>query len=182
MVHETGHMLGILHCVNFHCLMNGSNGHGDTCGSTSFLCPVCLRKLIFALSSLVPPSLGAIDNRYAALDASLQALASTITDADACSAPALLKDAEWLAQRRAQLRAASLVATASANTPDPPHLPQPRPLAAKPALQALLPSRHPVALAQASAPAAVRTATRFPSLVRRPLPLEGRPAQGGIVA
>lgn len=50
--HETGHMLGILHCIYYHCLMNGSNGPGDSAGGTGFLCPVCLRKFLFCLENL----------------------------------------------------------------------------------------------------------------------------------
>jgi len=40
----------------FQCLMNGSNGPGDTASRTSFLCPCCLRKLHFALSYAPEPS------------------------------------------------------------------------------------------------------------------------------
>ncbi|CAE8603547.1 unnamed protein product [Polarella glacialis] len=45
MCHETCHMFGILHCVFWNCMMNGNNGPGDSAGA-SFLCPVCLRKLL----------------------------------------------------------------------------------------------------------------------------------------
>jgi archaemetzincin len=45
MVHEIGHMFGLKHCVDYHCLMNGS-----MCGSEAelkpfHLCIICLKKL-----------------------------------------------------------------------------------------------------------------------------------------
>lgn len=43
--HEMGHMFGIMHCVFFECLMNGSNHLGETDARPMHLCPVCLRKL-----------------------------------------------------------------------------------------------------------------------------------------
>lgn len=45
MAHEVGHMFGILHCVHYHCVMNGSNNLAETDRSPLQLCPVCLRKL-----------------------------------------------------------------------------------------------------------------------------------------
>lgn len=45
MVHETGHMFGLLHCRRYRCLMNGSNHLGELDASPVFLCPECLRKL-----------------------------------------------------------------------------------------------------------------------------------------
>lgn len=49
LAHETGHMLGMPHCIYFHCLMNGSNHMAEVDSEPLFLCPVCLRKLHFAL-------------------------------------------------------------------------------------------------------------------------------------
>ena len=49
LVHESGHMFGIRHCVHYECLMNGSNHLGETDASPVHLCPVCLRKLHHAL-------------------------------------------------------------------------------------------------------------------------------------
>lgn len=63
--HETNHMLGILHCIYYHCLMNGSNGPGDSAGGTGFLCPVCLRKFLFCLENISEGSRGVnVKQRY----------------------------------------------------------------------------------------------------------------------
>jgi archaemetzincin len=43
--HEMGHMFGLLHCVFYECIMNGSNHLGETDSTPMHLCPVCLRKL-----------------------------------------------------------------------------------------------------------------------------------------
>lgn len=45
LVHETGHMFGMDHCVYFECVMNGSNHLGETDARPLPFCPVCLRKL-----------------------------------------------------------------------------------------------------------------------------------------
>lgn len=45
LAHETGHMFGLMHCVFFECLMNGSNHLNETDARPMHLCPVCLRKL-----------------------------------------------------------------------------------------------------------------------------------------
>jgi archaemetzincin len=45
LAHETGHMLGMLHCVFFSCLMNGSNSLAESDRRPLHLCPVDLRKL-----------------------------------------------------------------------------------------------------------------------------------------
>lgn len=45
LAHETGHMFGLMHCVFFQCLMNGSNHLVETDVQPMHLCPVCLRKL-----------------------------------------------------------------------------------------------------------------------------------------
>lgn len=106
MVHETCHMLGILHCVYWHCLMNGNNGPHDSNGSTGFLCPVCLRKLMHALSSLCgPESAHAIDERYAGMQAVLCELADEVGRAESNS---ICRDLQWLEHRRAQLEEALL--------------------------------------------------------------------------
>ena len=49
LAHETGHMLGMGHCIYFDCLMNGSNHLAELDSQSSMLCPVCLRKFDFAL-------------------------------------------------------------------------------------------------------------------------------------
>ncbi|QIF00684.1 archaemetzincin [Roseimicrobium sp. ORNL1] len=45
LVHETGHMFGITHCVWFECIMCGSNHLGESDSRPMHACPVCLRKL-----------------------------------------------------------------------------------------------------------------------------------------
>jgi archaemetzincin len=49
LAHETCHMFGILHCIHYHCLMNGSNHLEESDRRPLHLCPVCLRKLYHAL-------------------------------------------------------------------------------------------------------------------------------------
>ncbi len=44
-VHETGHMFGIHHCIYFRCVMNGSNNLAESDSREVHLCPMCLRKL-----------------------------------------------------------------------------------------------------------------------------------------
>ncbi len=48
LVHETGHMFGLQHCIYFACVMNGANHMVETDRQPQALCPVCLRKLQFA--------------------------------------------------------------------------------------------------------------------------------------
>jgi len=45
LVHETGHMFGIRHCIHFHCIMNGSNNMEESDAAPMHLGPACLRKL-----------------------------------------------------------------------------------------------------------------------------------------
>jgi archaemetzincin len=45
LVHETAHMFGILHCIYFSCVLNGSNHLQESDSRPLYLCPVCLRKL-----------------------------------------------------------------------------------------------------------------------------------------
>jgi len=45
LAHETGHMLGIHHCIWYRCLMNGSNHLAESDSQPLHLCPVDLRKL-----------------------------------------------------------------------------------------------------------------------------------------
>jgi archaemetzincin len=49
LAHETGHMLGISHCVWYRCLMNGSNHLQEADARPLHLCPVDLRKLQWAM-------------------------------------------------------------------------------------------------------------------------------------
>lgn len=50
LAHETGHMLGMRHCVFFNCVMKGSNHLAESDGQPLHLCPICLRKLMWAVS------------------------------------------------------------------------------------------------------------------------------------
>ena len=50
LVHETGHMFGVGHCVFFACVMNGSNHLGESDSRPFHLCPVCLRKLQWSVN------------------------------------------------------------------------------------------------------------------------------------
>jgi len=50
LVHETGHMFGVSHCVFFACVMNGSNHLGESDSRPFHLCPVCLRKLDWSMN------------------------------------------------------------------------------------------------------------------------------------
>ncbi len=45
LVHESGHMFGMGHCVFFRCIMNGSNHLEESDSRGLRLCPVCLHKL-----------------------------------------------------------------------------------------------------------------------------------------
>jgi archaemetzincin len=45
LAHETAHMFGLLHCIYFRCVLNGSNHLKESDSRPLHLCPVCLRKL-----------------------------------------------------------------------------------------------------------------------------------------
>lgn len=47
--HETGHILGLRHCIAHACNMNGANSVGETDRHPQHFCPVCLRKLVWNL-------------------------------------------------------------------------------------------------------------------------------------
>jgi len=49
MTHEIGHQFGMQHCIYFSCIMNGSNHLAESDQKPFNLCPVCLRKLQFAI-------------------------------------------------------------------------------------------------------------------------------------
>ncbi|MHC4752826.1 MAG: archaemetzincin [Planctomycetota bacterium] len=49
LVHETGHMFGLLHCIYFKCVVNGSNHLKESDSRPLHLCPVCLRKLQYSI-------------------------------------------------------------------------------------------------------------------------------------
>ena len=56
LTHEICHLMGLLHCTLFECLMNGSNHGEELDGKPLFLCPICLRKLTSPTSLNVSPS------------------------------------------------------------------------------------------------------------------------------
>jgi len=45
LAHETGHMFSIEHCIEYECLMNGSNSLEEMDRQVDVLCPTCLHKL-----------------------------------------------------------------------------------------------------------------------------------------
>jgi archaemetzincin len=45
LVHETGHMFGLQHCIYYDCVLNGSNHLAETDSRPVHLCPICLRKM-----------------------------------------------------------------------------------------------------------------------------------------
>ena len=47
-VHETGHMLGILHCIKYECGMNGSNNLEESDRTPLWFCPQCEQKIWWA--------------------------------------------------------------------------------------------------------------------------------------
>lgn len=49
LAHETAHMFGLLHCIYFRCVMNGSNHLDESDRRPIHLCPVCLRKLQYSI-------------------------------------------------------------------------------------------------------------------------------------
>jgi archaemetzincin len=60
LVHETGHMFGLLHCIHFRCVLNGSNHLAESDARPMHECPVDLRKLHHSIGFDVA-------RRYAAL-------------------------------------------------------------------------------------------------------------------
>ena len=49
LVHEISHMFGLSHCVYWECAIAGSNNQAEADRRPLHVCPVCLRKLHFAL-------------------------------------------------------------------------------------------------------------------------------------
>ncbi len=54
LVHETGHMFGLAHCVYFRCVFNGSNHLDESDARPLHECPVDLRKLHHSIGFDVP--------------------------------------------------------------------------------------------------------------------------------
>ena len=44
-VHEIGHILTMQHCIEYECIMNGSNHREESDRRPIYLCPACLKKL-----------------------------------------------------------------------------------------------------------------------------------------
>lgn len=49
LTHELAHLFGLQHCIYYDCLVNGSNSLAEADAAPHHLCPVCLRKLQFAV-------------------------------------------------------------------------------------------------------------------------------------
>jgi len=61
--HELGHLFGMSHCIHFQCLMNGSNSMTESDDTPCNLCPICLRKLHYALTDKTRTKVNLVD-RY----------------------------------------------------------------------------------------------------------------------
>ena len=48
MAHEIGHTFGLMHCIHYSCLMQGSISAEESDAKPHELCPLCLRKLFFS--------------------------------------------------------------------------------------------------------------------------------------
>ena len=86
LVHETGHMFGIKHCIHFQCVMNGSNHLEESDSRDLYLCPVCLRKLGWSTNFDVVKRYQELEKLYRDLG--------------------LKKDADWVKQRLAWIEQA----------------------------------------------------------------------------
>lgn len=81
--HETGHMLGLQHCLFHACLMNGSNSLAESDNQPLELCPICLRKLQWNVGFDLKARfrglsdfdrIAGLDEEHAFIEASLKAL------------------------------------------------------------------------------------------------------------
>ena len=52
--HETGHMLGLNHCIAWNCNMNGSNHLSESDAKPMHLCPECTAKVVWG--TIVDPA------------------------------------------------------------------------------------------------------------------------------
>ena len=64
LVHETGHMFGLQHCIYFRCVLNGSNHLKESDSRPLRLCPVCLRKLQYSTEFNVVDRYGELFHFY----------------------------------------------------------------------------------------------------------------------
>ena len=86
LVHEIAHMFGMAHCTHWHCVVAGANHQAEFDRHPLHLCPVCLRKLWWAVGFDV-----------AAREDALAAVWARLGQAD---------EAAWSAGRAARIRAA----------------------------------------------------------------------------
>lgn len=63
-LHETGHMIGIRHCVSYECLMNGSNSIDELDRQVGWFCHDCLKKLCWNRKLLPERHIQAMHNFY----------------------------------------------------------------------------------------------------------------------
>lgn len=93
--HEIGHLFGLQHCVFYQCVMNGSDSLAESDRHPLHVCPVCLRKLHYALQHGARRTFEPTE-RYAELAPALAAVGLTAeaawatTAAERCSATSLV--------------------------------------------------------------------------------------------
>ncbi|GMI40471.1 hypothetical protein TeGR_g10820 [Tetraparma gracilis] len=105
MVHETAHMFQLLHCIYYQCVMNGSNGGGESASKSAFCCPVCLKKLMNCISAGAGKTVE-VGERYAQMEAASEHILAALVDhtgAEPSRFKKLQRDITWLKQRRAFL-------------------------------------------------------------------------------
>lgn len=78
LVHEIGHMVGLSHCIYFHCVMNGSNHLQESDSRPLHLCPVCLHKLHYSIGFDIIERYKKLKNFYQQHDFTVEA--DTITN------------------------------------------------------------------------------------------------------
>ena len=115
MTHEIGHMFNFMHCVHFHCRMNGANTLEEGNDRPPDICPICLRKLHAAVRFDCA-------ERYAALAATARDFCEELGDGR------FARDRPWFEARVREIapparaaaligeRAAAAAATGSAGT------------------------------------------------------------------
>ncbi len=64
LVHEVGHMFGLLHCTFYRCVLNGSNHLQESDSRPLHLCPICLRKLQYSIGFDVSRRYGSLQRYY----------------------------------------------------------------------------------------------------------------------
>ena len=122
--HEIGHTFGMLHCTFYECLMQGSNGLEETDGRPMPLCPVCLRKLLWNLTTPPETARNSQEKRAARNKAAASAekryedLRACYTEQARSVCPAFEAEAEWITKRLEIIRAGgALPASSTARAP-----------------------------------------------------------------